>query len=137
MKIWIAAVLAALLAQLAAAADSSSRAMYRCDTPEGIVFADRPCDAAAQPYRPELTGTSVIETVQPARTAAARSSTPVVRPRPAADAEARSKSDTCDRLQENLRKVNASLRAGYGARQGERLKERRRELERKRRAAHC
>lgn len=136
MKHRIAALLAVSFISPTQATDSSSRAVYRCETPQGIVFADRPCDVSARPYEPDLAGVSVIETAVPVRTAPAKATAPAPRPRSVAS-NARPKAETCDRLRQSLRKVAASLRSGYGVKEGERLKERKRELEAKRKAARC
>ena len=47
------------------------------------------------------------------------------------------KIDACLKLNEALRKIASTLRSGYSAKQGERLNERKRELEAQRRAQKC
>ncbi len=126
---WIAVICWSLPPGPALAAE---RPIYRCETPTGIVFGDRPCDSVGEPYSPDLSAVSVMTTVPAA---------PVkVQPAPVRKATAATKdtrAETCARIERSLRQVASTLRAGYTARQGERLKERKRSLDEQRRANRC
>ena len=110
--------------------------IYRCETPAGLVFSDRPCAPEAQIYEPDLSGISVMESQVPKPTPVVKSvASPQVRV--ASGPAAPPKIDACLKLNEALRKIASTLRSGYSAKQGERLNERKRELEAKRRAQKC
>ncbi len=109
--------------------------IYRCETPAGLVFSDRPCAPEAQIYEPDLSGISVMESHAPKPSPVVKSvASPQVR---VASKPAAPKIDACLKLNEALRKIASTLRSGYSAKQGERLNERKRELEAKRRAQKC
>lgn len=128
-------VIASMAAAPAMADESGSRTIYKCESSEGLVFSDHPCGPSAETYRPDLSSVSVIDTVAAAETP----STPrrVVRPAARPDSHAASRAEVCARLDQSLHKIAATLRAGYGVKQGERLKQRKRELEAHRRAQKC
>ena len=118
-------------------ADNSSRAhpIYRCATVHGMTFSDRPCGPGSELYEPDLSAVSVVEVVTPPAT-----SSPATSPRPvgaAASAQGPSKAQTCERLEQSLRQIASKMRAGYRAKEGERLKERKRGLQEKRRSQRC
>ncbi|HMN44761.1 MAG TPA: hypothetical protein PKE27_09325 [Povalibacter sp.] len=112
---------------------AAERPIYRCETAAGVVFADRPCGPDSEPYSPDLDSVSVMTTVpaQPVTTRAASS------PRRTAIEAKDTRAEACARIDQSLRKIASTMRAGYSARQGERLKERKRDLETQRRARRC
>jgi hypothetical protein len=128
--LWIALLYPFLQPAAAIAAD---RPIFRCETPTGIVFADRPCGATSQPYSPDLATVSVMSTVQ-ADPVKVR---PAPKPRTSAVATRDSKAESCARIEQSLRKILSAQRAGYTAKQGERLNERKRDLDNQRRALRC
>ena len=114
----------------------STHAIYRCETPQGLVFSDRPCSSESQLYEPDLSGVSVVTTEVPKSTSSA-ASLKLPRSRASSEPSATAKADQCQRLNDSLRKIASTMRCGYGAKEGERLKERKRDLEAKRRAQKC
>jgi hypothetical protein len=62
---------------------------------------------------------------------------PAPKPRTAAVAAGDTKAESCARIDQSLRKIVSTQRAGYTAKQGVRLDERKRELDNKRRALRC
>jgi hypothetical protein len=128
---WFVLVFAAASTQA-----DSTRSIYRCETAAGIVFADRPCDSGAQVYEPNLSGVSIVETVTPPPRPAAKPAQPP-RSRGKSSGSATANAEACAKLDQSLKKIASTLRAGYNAKQGERLKERKRELEAKRRTQKC
>jgi hypothetical protein len=117
-----------------AAVIAADRPIFRCGTPTGVVFADRPCGATSEPYSPDLATVSVMSTVQAEPVKKAR---PAARPRTSAVVARDTKTESCARIDQSLRKIVSTQRAGYTAKQGVRLDERKRELDNKRRALRC
>ncbi|HEY5807922.1 MAG TPA: hypothetical protein VIT67_08130 [Povalibacter sp.] len=136
MKPWIAAVVMSLgMSNAVTANEPSTRPIYRCESSQGAVFSDRPCGASSEVYEPDLAGVSVVDTVvPPPRPPAQRGASAA---RPPTQAAVRPRADLCDSLERSIHKIVSTMRAGYNARQGERLRERKRELESKRRAQKC
>ena len=149
---WIADVLKTLLAfwsgvfpiPQATAEPTAAHAIYRCKAADQITFSDRPCSADAQVYEvasgrvdPAQSEPPAPAAAQPARSAGASKDTPRRRSaKPSADA-ARAKQVACDGIESRLRDLRSKMRSGYGAREGERLKERHRALQERRRAMQC
>lgn len=117
-----------------AAAEGS---IYRCETADGVTFSDRPCDAAAEIYEagaylntyeaPDIVSSA---RVTPAARVHRRDSEP--------DAKARAKLlEHCQRIQQSLREIRSKMRAGYTAKEGERLRVRESKLREQRSAAKC
>lgn len=118
----------------------AQRAIYRCAGEDGVVFTDRPCQAGADPHEiddsritvytpaPADVRASTASPAKPAKTRAARSGR-------AADPDQHQAK--CARLDQGLRDVRTKMRTGYGAREGERLKARQRQLNEQRRAQKC
>jgi hypothetical protein len=131
----IAAGLVLLVVAVKAAAGAPT--IYRCEQGGATVYSDRPCAADATAH--ELDGSRVTVYEAPAASERATSSTP---PKPAAR---RAKASTsheqrqakCTRLDKSLRDVRTKMRSGYGVKEGERLKERQRELTARRRSEKC
>ncbi len=127
--------IAAMMATSAATADApASRTIFKCRSLEGLIFSDHPCGPSSEPYRPDLKSVSVVEAV------VAPVTTVTPHPVPAARQASRavaSRAQICARLDQSLHKIVATMRSGYGVKQGERLKERKRELEARRRAEKC
>ena len=113
--------------------------IYRCTVGGVTTFSDRPCAAEAVPYQPD---TSRVSTYDPPP--ASRKATSAEPPRSApARRRASGGQDqvrhaaACERLRNALRDVAARMRAGYNAKQGEQLRERKTKLDQQRRAQKC
>jgi hypothetical protein len=134
-----AAVAAALLAPGQACADAGTRPIYRCEVRGQSVFSDRPCGTDASAYEADTARVSITESV-PVIAAPATESKPATRRRGSAggsDAARARHAATCERIDAGLREIRARMRAGYSAKQGEKLKARQQELQVRRRAARC
>ena len=119
---------------VAMADPAASRTIYKCTSSEGPVFSDHPCGPSAETYRPDLTAVSVVETIAtPVSSTTSRAAPPPRRPPPVGATRAQ----ICARLDQSLHKIAATMRSGYGVKQGERLKERKREIQARRRAEKC
>ncbi|WP_129776278.1 DUF4124 domain-containing protein [Peristeroidobacter soli] len=119
----------------------ASAAIYRCAGENGPVYSDQPCGAHAN--RHEIDDSRVtVYTPPPAEKGRAVPATPA---KPAKNKRARAARPpdparheaACAKLAQALRDVRTKMRTGYGAKEGERLKERRRQLEERRRIEKC
>jgi hypothetical protein len=112
--------------------------IYRCTVGGVTTFSDRPCAAESAPYEPDA---SRVSTYDPPP-AGPTTSIPPPRSRPARRRASDGQDQVrhaaeCERLRNALRDLSARMRAGYNARQGEQLRERKTRLERQRRAQKC
>jgi hypothetical protein len=136
MRQWMAGIAVVCLLSVGMARADSTHFIYRCETPQGLVFSDRPCSSESQLYEPDLSGVSVVTTEVPKTTSSPATLKPP-RVRASSETSVVAKADQCQRLNDSLRKIASTMRNGYGAKEGERLKERKRDLEAKRRAQKC
>jgi hypothetical protein len=118
-------------------ADAGTRPIYRCEAQGQNVFSDRPCGLDASAYEADTARVSVTQSI-PVVAAPTKESKPATRrPGSAGGNEVARRAAACERIEAGLRDIRARMRAGYSARQGERLKERQKELQAKRKAARC
>ncbi len=113
--------------------------VYRC-TVEGVtVFSDRPCEPDAVAYEPDTSRVSTYSPPPPSPSTqpAPQPRTGRKRERASAGADQARHAAVCERLRSGLKDIAARLRAGYNAKQGERLRERKARLEAQRRAQKC
>ncbi len=112
--------------------------VYRCTVGGVTTFSDRPCAPEAVPYEPD---TSRVSTYEPPPVSPPLTSAPppknVPRRRASGGHDQVRHAAECERLSNGLRDVAARMRAGYNAKQGEQLRERKSKLERQRRAQKC
>jgi len=123
-------------------APAAGRPIYRCEVRGQSVFSDRPCGSDASAYEADTSRVSITQSAP----VSARESSPVTDSKPAARRRGSAGSSaaalarhaaTCEKIEAGLREVRARMRSGYTAKQGERLKERQRSLQARRRAARC
>jgi hypothetical protein len=120
--------------------------IYRCEVNGQTTFGDRPCANApsaevvltpANFYHPDAkqagapTPTSGRTTKSLANRDRGRSNTDSIA------AEQAKERQRCQRLADQLTSIRAKMQSGYTAEQGEKLRERQRQLERQRRTEHC
>ena len=121
-------------------ANGRAETIYRCERDGVTTFSDRPCGADARTYEPDLSRVSEYKAAPAIFTAHAQSK-PIREKRLTSEpsiAEAQAKhAAACRRIQESLGVVRDKMRAGYTAKQGERLKERERKLNESRREKRC
>ena len=121
---------------VAAAAGGS---LYRCTLAGVTTYSDRPCAPDAVLYEPDTARIStyapppVGQTVPPAKPPA---SSPR-RGRASGNEDQVRHAAACERIRNSLKDIAAHMRAGYDAKQGERLRERKTKLEQQRRAQKC
>jgi hypothetical protein len=112
--------------------------VYRCTVNDVTVFSDRPCEPDATTYQAD---TSRVSTYSPPPTnPAGVLAAPPSRRKPAraaSDADQVRHAQACERLRSGLKDIAARMRAGYSAKQGEQLRERKARLEAQRRAQKC
>lgn len=114
-------------------------AVYRCTVQDVTVFSDRPCEPDAARYEPD---TSRVSTYSPPPPGPPPQPVPEPRTRrgrasAAAGADQVRHAADCERLRNSLKDVAARMRAGYNAKEGEQLRERKARLEGQRRAKKC
>jgi hypothetical protein len=126
----------------AAGAESAraSAPIYRCEVDDVATFSDRPCGESWTAYEPEAALVSTY-TAAPVSVAPA-STTKRFRTKPAAArssiaGEQAKRAEECRRIQASLRDLRSQMRAGYSAKEGERLRARQEKLEDRRRAQRC
>ena len=110
--------------------------IYRCPDQTGTVYSDRPCAENAAPHQIDDSRVTVYKPPP-------MSSTTSAKPTKAKRAKAGRLPDpakheaACARLEQGLRDVRTKMRTGYSAKEGERLKERQRQLDNRRRTEKC
>jgi hypothetical protein len=136
---WLMGLLAVTIQTVDACA--ADRAIYRCTVNGVAVFSDTPCATDAQIYELD---TSRISTYSSAATVNAQVSPVRIKNKPPrartvdsiATDQARHAAQ-CVKISDSLRELRSKMRAGYGAKQGERLRERQLKLENRRRTEKC
>jgi hypothetical protein len=114
--------------------------IYRCTSADATVYSDRPCALNADPHEIDDSRVTVY-TPAPAEKVAPTGASP--KPVKAHRAKAERLPDsakhaaTCAKLEQGLRDLRTKMRTGYGVEEGERLKERRRQLDDRRRTEKC
>jgi len=131
-------LLACTVCLMSARAETSARAIYRCEAGGVLTFSDRPCDSNATVHELDAGTLNTFEPtpVQPSarRAVPARKSTK----KAAGAAMAADKhKQTCERLAQGLKDIRAKQRSGYKASEGERLKARETKLKSQLRTARC
>lgn len=107
--------------------------IYRCTVDGVVTFTDRACNEGAVPVTLD---TSRVSTFAPVP--AGKVETPKAQRRRTARAEPIDKpEDRCVSIRSALRKVDEQLRAGYSAKQGVRLEQRKRDLRARAREMKC
>lgn len=131
----------------AAAEDVKARTLYRCQVAGVTTFSDRPCGttlqerALAQAYVLQPGGINTSE--PPVAVPVQRRKAPQKQEKPSPDADLpspesqRRHAEACRRIQVSLRDIRSKMRAGYSAKEGERLRNRQQALDQKRRAERC
>jgi len=130
-----------LIARIGGATEQGAARIYRCDIKGQINFTDRPCEHApgaevqlspVNSYQSEAgPGLQSRKTV-----ASARSKPREKRPESIAE-EQQKKKQRCQRLADQLDGIRFKMRSGYTAEQGEKMRDRQRQLERQRRSERC
>lgn len=112
--------------------------IYKCADGGPVVFADRPCGPEAETRRmsPADINTYEAPSVPPRRPIGRRHS------RVLASSAGRASADPientiCERITAELERLQSRMRAGYRAREGERLRERQRRLKERRYSLGC
>jgi hypothetical protein len=129
-----------------AAEPRGTQHIFRCEVNGQITFGDRPCADApsvevvlspANFYHPDAKQAAVPNlspdraTKSPAKRERARSNTDSIA------AEQARERQRCQRLADQLTSIRSKMRTGYTGEQGEKLRERQRQLEQQRRTEHC
>lgn len=115
-------------------------AVYRCVGDSGVVYTDRPCATGADPH--EIDDSRVTVYTPPPAVERASAPSPAARPKTSRAKAGRAADPArhrlqCAKLDQALRDVRTKMRSGYGAKEGERLKARQRQLTERRRTQKC
>jgi hypothetical protein len=134
---WVVALCAVSVYPGSASADNG-RVIFRCELNGVPTFSDRPCASAAEHFEPDPIATNTYDP-PPSHTGTRRAAVkPGSRKRAAAPAiDPNKHKETCERLAERLKDTRSKQRAGYKAREGERLNERQARLKSQLRSARC
>ena len=126
-------------------AHCADRTIYRCVLAGVTMFSDRPCGESIEVHSLEISD-GAIPMDPHAGAAAKMSELPQAAAKPVRASPARrvnsanhkdSRARQCVRLDAELRRLRASMRAGYSAAEGERLRERQRTASARRRELQC
>lgn len=133
-----------LLASVSHVTDAAGegRTVYKCIAQGLTTFSDTPCSSTAQVYEADTSRISTYTPVEHAATAASasvarKSAAPKARANGSIAADQARHAVECERLNNSLHDIRSKMRAGYNAREGERLRERQTKIEQKRRGAAC
>jgi hypothetical protein len=112
--------------------------IYKCEVGGVLTFSDRPCSSEAELHELDETAVNTYEAppVTPSTSkpsAAARKRTP---PRHT-DSQQDKRAETCTRVGRSMKEVRSKMRAGYSAKEGERLRERLAKLKDQQREYRC
>ena len=110
--------------------------IYRCTDQTGTVYSDRPCAENAAPHQIDDSRVTVYKPPPMSSTTSAKS-TKAKRAKAGRLPDPAKHEAGCARLEQGLRDVRTKMRTGYSAKEGERLKERQRQLDRRRRTEKC
>jgi hypothetical protein len=130
-----------LIAYTSAAKEpNSAPPIFRCEVQGSVVFSDRPC-ATASSTEIVLRPVNSYHNDATIGTSRAKTKTKVphrpVKESESITAEAQRAKQRCQRLADQLVNIESTLRSGYSAKEGERLRERQRQLEQRRRTERC
>jgi hypothetical protein len=122
-------------------AASSNSTVYRCEAEGVITFSDRPCDASAREYTPDSSRISTYDAPAVPESAPGLKQKKPRKPHEsargaAANSQAK-RAAACDKIRNALKDIRARMRAGYSAREGERLREREQTLRARWRTDKC
>lgn len=116
---------------------AESHAIYRCEQNGVLTFSDQPCGRTAELHESSGFATNTYEAplahTQPPSPGVSRSG---AKPTQRA-AKPKQREDSCARLEAALKKIRSTMRSGYSAAEGERLKERQAQLRARQRQARC
>ena len=123
---------------LAGHAHAAERSIYRCVDAGVTTFTDRPCGVSTQVYSYEVSVPVVEEPSAVVKPAAAAKTPPSRKPRgERAEPGTSAREANCERIQGQLQQLRARMRAGYGAAEGERLREQQRTARARARQLRC
>ena len=140
LQSFIAPPVIALIVSSYAASAIAASPIYRCEVSGVTTFSDRPCSAESSVYVPDDQRVSTVKVEgvpSPALTRpTARSQAHAPGKGSIATDQLKHKED-CARIDRSLGDIRSKMRAGYDAKQGERLRERQRKLTLDRREKKC
>jgi Domain of unknown function (DUF4124) len=130
----------AVLVSFHVASASAASTIYRCEMNGVKTFSDRPCAADSPEYVPD---DQRVSTVKVEGVPSLTQTRPAARSKASAPGKGSIAADQlkhkegCARIDRSLSEIRSKMRAGYDAKQGERLRERQRKLTLDRREKKC
>jgi len=127
-----------MFANAAPAETPNARTIYRCIADNVTTFSDKPCQTGAQPYKFDEARVSRYTPLESSAQSKESSSHGTNKKRQkAALAAAESSVKECKKIHDALRVIAGNMRSGYTVAQGERLKQRKAQLDARRRDIRC
>src|SRR5688572_2697192 len=130
----------AVIVSFHAARASAASPIYRCEMNGVKTFSDRPCAADSSEYVPDDQRVSTVKVehvaapIQPRPAKRAKRSAPG---KSSIAADQLKHKEDCARIDRSLGEIRSKMRAGYDAKEGERLRDRQRKLTLDRRGMKC
>ena len=132
----VGAVFAVTAAYAADAPKPGHRPIYRCELNGVLTFSDKACGGTIEVYKMEFDNAEHGRATEGSPGKARRAAPPPART--VADSKQTvSLRQECERMDESVRKIRSQMRAGYDAKEGDRLRERLAHLQERRRAQKC
>ena len=133
----VGAVLAVTAAYGADAPKPGHRQIYRCELNGVLTFSDKACGGTIEVYKMEFDNAEQGKASEgsPGKARSAAAPPPA---RTVADSKQTvSHRQECERMDESVRRIRSQMRAGYDAKEGDRLRERLAQVQERRRAQKC
>ncbi|HVF17310.1 MAG TPA: hypothetical protein VNA21_10370 [Steroidobacteraceae bacterium] len=111
--------------------------IYKCEVGGVLTFSDRPCSSEAELHELDETAVNTYDAPPVAPNTAetkARARKTVTRQ---AETQPDKRAETCARVGRSMKEVRSKMRAGYSAKEGERLRERLAKLKGQQREYRC
>jgi len=120
----------------AEAVKSAHRPIYRCKVNGVTTFSDRACGDTIELYRMQFDN-APQSSMPPTPVGKAPQASPRAAGKPVEPVEMTSRKEDCERLDQDMRKIRAQMRAGYDVKEGERLRGRLAHIQERRKAHGC
>ena len=142
-RAWLSGALLCVLASMSIGANhlfAEESAIYRCKGADVVTFSDVPCEANAKRYQADLSRLSTYTpppTSPSTRTTVKRAVPRELESSGSAAVTKAKRLEECERITQSLRDIRSTMRTGYTAREGERLRSRQEKLEGQSRKKRC
>jgi Domain of unknown function (DUF4124) len=121
----------------ACATEPAARAIYKCEIEGVTTFSDRPCGDGVEPHQVGPTATNTYEAPAVAASSRPKPKTHARKRAPREDRSEAKRAESCARHARSLKEIRSRMRAGYSAKEGERLRRRQDQLRESQRVQRC